>query len=999
LLNSVEDKKMEREWQTRLSWTLALLLTLSTPALGQQVLRGSIAGTIKDESSGALPGVTITVTSPALQVESIVRVSDERGTYQVPDLPAGTYRVTYELTGFATLVREGIVLTTGFAARVDADMKVATLAETVTVSGETPLVDVTSTRGGATVSKELIAIIPSNKNIQDLTVIAGGVTVLGPPMTGEITSGRGGMRGAKTYGAMGAPGSGGTVLMEGVKLNENEIPDFNAFEEIDVKTFGNTADIDQPGVAIQLVSKSGGNQFHGKYTETYQPSRFQANNVDAALRAQGVSTGNATLYFSDASADIGGRVIKDKLWFYGAFRDFRNKTTRTGYAVAPGGPPSPGYPNGTYGTVKDIPATPLGHHEGTTFKISFQPTAKHRFVAFGQYSPTYSTRPADRFTPQEANNKNDQYDRETKPVEWQGTLTNRLVADLMWGYGGYMGVTYPIGTARYASFDRTTLLNTGVFFGLPNRSGPNRTQWAGSVSYLPGGSLLGSHELQTGYRVWRGNNETTTPFDPRYDKLGELQQIYDTVGGVPHQPVEIAVNNPPVHGISRENVYAAYGQDTWRPTSRLTLNLGLRWERQSHFVPPQVKIQGDFGTSGTFPRVNVGSWNGLAPRAGVAFDLSGNGKTVVKSTYGWYNFDFELVNFSNRYNQNSSVTYNYRWHDLNGDGLYEPGEVNFDLNGLDFLTVSGATNNLVNKNLKLPHTHEVTASLERELGKGLSIRGLYVYKRIVDTIFNPNPAIGGNPVATSINTLRPYSVYDQAFTRRDPGPDGILGTADDGPMFTIYDYNPAYRGAAFVGNMATNADPNRQDSFNNAEITLTKRPTGNWFANTSLLATKNHRFLINVIQSPNDLINSIDQTWEWSYRLAGGYYLPFGINVSALESAYGGLPRQRTVLFRAADPAGGPAFPSSSTILMRVEPFGAKKLPVRNILNLRVDKDIKLSGGRKFSVAVDAFNALNANSAWAEQQATITDASGPTYGFINRIVTPRVLRFSAGYEF
>ena len=124
-----------------------------------------------------------------------------------------------------------------------------------------------------------------------------------------------------------------------------------------------------------------------------------------------------------------------------------------------------------------------------------------------------------------------------------------------------------------------------------------------------------------------------------------------------------------------------------------------------------------------------------------------------------------------------------------------------------------------------------------------------------------------------------------------------------------------------------------------------------------------------------------------------------GINVSALESAYAGFPRQRTNLFRAADPAGGPAFPSSSTITMRMEPYGAKRLPVRNILNLRVDKDFRLGGGKKFSAAIDAFNALNTNAAWAEQHATVTEASGPTYGFFTRIVTPRVLRFSVSYEF
>ena len=969
-----------------------LLLTVGTTAFAQQVLRGSIAGTIKDDTGATLPGVTITVTSPALQVPQLLRVSDERGEYQVPDLPAGTYRVTYELPGFATLIREGIVLTTGFAARIDADLKVATLAETVTVSGETPVVDVTSTRGGATLSKDLIATIPSNKNIQDLTVMAGGVTVLGPPMTGEITSGRGGMRGTKTYGAAGAPGSGGTVIMEGVKLNENEIPDFNAFEEIDVKTFGNSADVDQPGVAIQLIAKSGGNQFHGRYTGLFQHDRFQSDNIDDALRAQGISTGNATVYFNDFSADLGGRVVRDKLWFYTAYRDYRNKTTRTGYASGPG-------PDGVYLTVDDVPGFPKGRHHGTTFKISYQATPKHRFVSFGQYSPTYSTRPADRFVPQEANNNNDQYDRETKPIEWQGALSNRLVVNMMWAYGGYMGVTYPLGSAKYASFDRATGLNTGIFFGIANRGGPNRTQWAGNVTYMPDRTFMGSHEIQTGYRLWRGSNVNDQPYDAKFAELGVVQQIYDTKLGRAHQPVEIAVGNRPVKGISRENVLAGFLMDTWRPTPRLTLNLGLRYERQTHFVPPQTKVQGTYGTSGDFPQVEVGTWTGLAPRAGVAFDLSGDGKTVLKSTYGWYNFDFELVNFAGRYNQNTQVVYNYRWNDPNGDGLFQPGEVNTALNGPDFLNVTGATNNLVNPDLRLPHQHEVTAALERELGSGMSIRWLYVYKRIVDTHMTSNAAVTGNPVATAYNTLRPYSAYDQAFKRQDPGPDGVLRTSDDGEIFTIYDYNPAYRGAAFVGNMAWNADKDRQDHFNNFEITLTKRPTGRWFANTSFLVTKNHRWLINVVQSPNDLINTLDETVDWSYRLAGGYNFPGGFNVSALEAAYSGFARQRTNLFRAADPAGGAAFPSSSTITQRMEKYGAKRMPWRNILNLRVDKEFRLSGGKRFLAAVDAFNALNTNAAWAEQQATITDASGPTYGYVNRIVTPRVLRFSVAYEF
>src|SRR5258708_4648302 len=148
---------MGREGRRPIFLAAVALLCLSSAVFGQQVLRGSIAGTIKDDTGATIPGVTITVTGPALQVPQIMRVSDGRGEYQVPDLPAGTYRVSYELTGFATLVREGIVLTTGFAARLEPVMTVATVAETITVPGEPPLVAGGGSPGTVMVSKNLIA--------------------------------------------------------------------------------------------------------------------------------------------------------------------------------------------------------------------------------------------------------------------------------------------------------------------------------------------------------------------------------------------------------------------------------------------------------------------------------------------------------------------------------------------------------------------------------------------------------------------------------------------------------------------------------------------------------------------------------------------------------------------------------------------------------------------------------------------------------------------------
>jgi hypothetical protein len=244
-----------------------------------------------------------------------------------------------------------------------------------------------------------------------------------------------------------------------------------------------------------------------------------------------------------------------------------------------------------------------------------------------------------------------------------------------------------------------------------------------------------------------------------------------------------------------------------------------------------------------------------------------------------------------------------------------------------------------------------------------------------------------------VNVLRPYNVWNQAFTRRDPGPDGVLSNSDDGGAITFYDYDPGYRGSLFVSNMLTNG---RSDSFQNLEISLNKRPGArNWFASTSLLVTKNHRWLISAAQSPNDEFFPLDETWDVTFRLAGGFKVPFGINVATLYQAYRGAAGQRTVLFRPADPDGGAALPSSGSIIIPVEPFGTRRGPDRHIVNLRASKGFALGGTRKLTFDVDALNALNANVPWGG----INYQSGPTFGYVTSIVSPRALQFGATFEF
>ena len=180
----------------------SLVVVLSSGLAAQTVRTGSITGTITDQNKSGLPGVTVTVTSPALQVSQIVQTSDARGQYEVKDLPPGIYQVIFELTGFAKVVRPDIQLTTGFVARVDMDLKIAGLQETLTVTGQSPLVDVQTTRGGGTVSQELLAAIPNNRNYQDIMNLTPGMVTVVPPQAGVIGM-KGEANGFKNYGLSG----------------------------------------------------------------------------------------------------------------------------------------------------------------------------------------------------------------------------------------------------------------------------------------------------------------------------------------------------------------------------------------------------------------------------------------------------------------------------------------------------------------------------------------------------------------------------------------------------------------------------------------------------------------------------------------------------------------------------------------------------------------------------------------------------------------------------
>jgi hypothetical protein len=953
---------------------LAVLLTIVASATAQNISSSSIDGIVSDESGGALPGVTVTITSPALQVPQITIVTDDQGHYRFIDLPRGTYQLRFELQGFDPLVRRGLEVNAGFAARVNIVMKVGSLTETVTVSGASPVVDLTTTRGGQNVSTDLISLaLPGLKQMADVIQMSPGLHATDGYKPGAI--GLNARARFNTYG-LSSGNTNVTIMVDGFKIIANSVPDLANSLETDVKTYGNGAEVKEAGALMNIVTKSGGNDFHGRYSEAYM--RQPKGNITPSLAKRGLTIGTSLKYFNDASGDLGGRIVRDTLWFFGSYRDRRNQTTRPGLVLNPG-------PDGIYLTGDEPAALPKSKLANPTIKGSYQITPKYQFVA--DYAREITNSEADsQNTPFQAQPTNApdfthlafeatqvfRWVPTRWKVELKGTPSSRLFFDQQFGRSTYL-LNYsqqPSCGTTPGTYDRTTLMLTGC--GILRES--DFTMWVadGNVTYVPANFLGGSHEMKIGYQVSMRDITGNAKNSPS----GNYYLMFDTVNGVPHQPVQFETNNAPVEPDNWDNVYSAYFTDQWRVGRRLTFNLGARLDYQHSYVPEQTRPEGQFAPAATFPRVEVGRWARVGPRAAVAWDVTGSGKTVLKSTYGWFNTEAALAG---NYNQYTTFTTDYRWNDLNRNSRYDPGEVNLDTNGPDFISTTSAANNKVNRDLRLSHIQEVTASIERELAPNLAARLLYVLKRVGDDY-------------GTVNVLRPYSAFNLPITRRDPGPDGVLNTGDEGAIVTIYDYDPAFRGSRFVGNQEVNRPAGRSDYYNSYEGSITRRLTGSWSLLAAYTATKYHRWIIPIAQSPNDEFFPLDDAWRWNVKLNGNYNLPHDFVVGAIVEIVNGNLGQRTYVFRATD-ASGPPLRQLASQPIRLEPFGSQREPRQTTFNARVAKKVAF---RKTALnfSVDVLNVTNTSAITAA-----TYVSGPSFGRVNDILPPRTLRAGVVFDF
>jgi len=743
---------MARRMLARTLWAFAGAVLLSTAAYAQS----AITGVVKDTTGAAMPGVTVEASSDVLIEKVKSAISDQNGNYRIGDLRPGTYNVSFTLPGFKTFRRDGLQLQAEFTATINVELAVGSLEETITVTGSSPVVDVTTAAKTSVLNREAIDAIPTGRTIQGMAQLVVGVN-LSLPDTGGARAMQ------QTYmSTHGMTTSNTTVLVDGQMTNglqgDGAIQSYynDAMNsEVSYQTAGIGAETSSGGVRLNMIPREGGNRFSGDFKAVNRPGAWQSSNLTDRHKARGLNSGNAIDRIVDYSLSLGGPIKKDKLWFFTSAR-YNSVNNFIANTV---------FDDGSQGIDDQFIKNGMA-------RLTWQVSSRNKISAYFDEIDKF------RGHDMQAN-----YDPETAATEWHSPAYHTTaikwtspISSSLFLEAGFSnnteyytnqyqtGIEQPRGTAAWLAKAAKNEVDLGGY----TQAGPTNTTespvafyWNGAATYVKG-----DHTIKVG-----ANNRQGTFKHTREANADLIQQYRSSSTGVRWSvPDSVLIRNSPLRYAERLNRdLGIYVQDSWR-INRLTANLGLRWETLNAKVLAGKSPAGRFVPERSFDEIkDVPAWSNFAPRMALVYDLFGNGRTAVKYSLNRYNLS-RTTGIAAAYNPLLSQTATLPWRDVNGDDIAQGdrGCTGYPREGCE-ISFTGLSSNFgiaaLNEYGEYPRTWNLEQGVEvqHELFGGMSIAAAW-WKgdfRNLTTTINRSWTLADYTPYTFYNPIsgQPFEVY------------------------------------------------------------------------------------------------------------------------------------------------------------------------------------------------------------------------------------------------
>jgi hypothetical protein len=963
----------------------ALMLAFTIPVFGQVATKtGSIYGKVIDDKGAPLPGVQITLESSEIPTQSAQ--SGASGGFRFANLPPGTYSVNFSIEGFTEVRQEEVRVSTGTQVQLEIRMR-PSLTEEFTVIGDTPVVDTRKTGASDTFSRDYLEDVPSARD--PWTII---------DQTTGVDSDRYNVAGSESgqqasFIARGGSDDNTVWNYDGVNATDpgalGASPtyfDFDAFEELQISTGGNDASAPTGGVVVNIVTKRAGNRWEGNASYFYAGDSLQGDNTPDELAAIGAKS-NRLDEVKDYGFDIGGPIIKDKLFAWGAYR--KNEIGLI--------------------TVANLPD--FTELEDFNFKANMNWASAHE-SQFGYFKgdKTKTGRAAVSVAIQAPETLWNQGGTETiTPGIWTGQHTwipnDHTIVSGRYGYIGLGFFLEPVGgkdipmvyLARVPRWEET------IFYVKPIDR-PSH-DFVVDTNYFKENVLGGDHEFKFGFEYKRSNLHTFSS----YGNGVFIRDTGQTAAGGPFVSGSVFAIHY-IDGKVRLDRTSFYATDTYRK-DRLTLNLGLRFDQQTGqnlastipAVPGFEDIVDQFDFAGNDPDV---TFNDFSPRIGATYDLTGDGKTILRGNFARY-FDTyaplylqqqnptyiangALFSFENR-NGDREITRD----ELVGDPIYFGG-----LNGPAFDLNAFLASRQIDPDFKNSNSWEYLAGIEHQFGSDVAVSVTYTHRDYRDTA-----------VIIPANASASDWALTNTFTAET-----VLGNFSV-PLYT-------FQGVDNGVSILTNVE-DYKTTYNGVDIAMRKRMSNNFLLNAGLTLQRQEASY----DSPNatgfyigdgglsGIVFPYDQTnlqfldgqpyafapggsgksgvypySEWQFKLSGVYQFPWDISAGAFMRYQQGYPM---VLFAAVEDFSYLPSLGQDTRLIMVEPFGSRRFDNIFTLDLQFEKGFDFGNYGRLAVSANIFNLTNTNDV-IRRTRTVTSVN---LNRIDELISPRALRLGVRYSF